>query len=232
MLNKLIHILINIMSFIDVLIDKLYLFIFYPNLTNTITDSINHPITDSINHQITDSINHQITDSINHPITKPLNNLSNDELLFDKLKKCIISNNVELFEIYCKKVNNLPEEKLLELIELISSHEKTNNLDLINFLHCLDPFQFISNTNILNMCIQFNDMKLIKCLRKEGYNWNIYSFSYGASTQNLELMQWLKDDNCFWGIMHDKHKKIILSNEKLVKWLKENNCPWVDVICN
>jgi hypothetical protein len=83
----------------------------------------------------------------------------------------------------------------------------------------------ISNESV-NLAIHMDNMDLIIWLLSNGCVFTIYTFSYSIETLNIRILNLLLDFGCFWGILLEKHRKIIQSNKKIYLWLKSKNCPW------
>ena len=107
------------------------------------------------------------------------------------------------------------------IIEQVLSEEKYDFVQFIISNH------YPIDDNILNLCIKSRNKEQIKKLLDLGCKWTIYSFSYGALTLDITLLKWLKDNGCFWGILHPDHLTIIKSNNNIITWLKENKCNWI-----
>lgn len=235
--------LIDFIFLVDKLIDELFLFLFFPNLINKITvselstepstkpstkpstESSTKPVTEPSTKPVTEPLNKQSTKSSTKASTEPSTEQLNKTIksqnklnpTFD-VKQIISNNNLDIFMSYYNlglcKIDNA-------IIEQILSKEKYDFVQfIINHYYPIDD-------NILNLCIKSRNKEQIKKLLDLGCKWTIYSFSYGASTLDITLLKWLKDNGCFWGILHPDHLTIIKSNNNIITWLKENKCNWI-----
>jgi len=79
------------------------------------------------------------------------------------------------------------------------------------------------NVNFAN-AIEYGSVKSMKFLKKNGTQWNDYTFSYAVKHMKFRIIKWLHNNGCPW---NSDTFNIAISggNLTIIKWLKEKGCP-------
>ena len=107
----------------------------------------------------------------------------------------------------------------------IQSAIRSNNLKNMKWIyHCTG----MSSTTIfphLDLAAQCGNLEIIQWLREVGCKWGIFTFQCAAACGNLKNMMWLKEKDCPWdsGTFQAAAQ---CGNFKNMRWLKANECPW------
>lgn len=133
---------------------------------------------------------------------------------------------------------------------------KSGNFEIINFLinngacdkltddDCVeiftnalafDNYEYINNLkktglqipeNIIQLAIQKKALKVISHLINIGYKFTPGCFEEAVQIGDIQLLEFLKVNDCEWGMLSDYVKNNLMYNSLIVEWLKANECPW------
>lgn len=137
------------------------------------------------------------------------------------INEIIKTNNIQMFILFCENADTKITSQII--IDIIINER----FDLVKILQ-----KYHNPENILNIAIMTGNIKLVEKIQIiTNQKWSPYSFSYAIAssnvTGNLEMLKYLKNNNCLWGIILHEHKKLLNKNSIVIEWLKNNNCPYV-----
>ena len=166
-------------------------------------NNINYCIGNSINNN--DSSKKVINDNIKTNDYKKINKQYYIYINDADLNYIIDNNDFDKFKYYCDNYSYKLNEYLIQKIFI---EEKYIFLNLIiNKYYPIDD-------NVLNLCIKFCFKKQINKLLDFGYKWTIYSLSYGNIYGSIDLLDFLIEKGCFWGLICPEHNKIVKKIQK------------------
>jgi hypothetical protein len=173
-----------------------------------------------------DTIHKKLESTVNAKNTDNLIYTSNDNP-YIKLNKVILE--TEKIKTIYNALMNFDIEHIQKIYKtdyniLLKIIIESKNIEVINWFNNKIKFQ---DENLLNTAISMGDIEIVKYLLSLGYVWSIYSFSYGIESKSIEMLEWLIQNNCFWGLLLYSHKNIILNNNSINDWLRLHNSPWI-----
>lgn len=96
---------------------------------------------------------------------------------------------------------------------------------------------WILNNSIVNGDIIFpfaarnGNLVVMKHLKSKDYEFNNSIFANACVSasinNNLDILRWLKQQDCPWGVCIPDHMHIIKTNNLVYSWLIDNDCPWI-----
>lgn len=98
-----------------------------------------------------------------------------------------------------------------------------------------DNYEYINNLkktglqipeNIIQLAIQKKASKVITYLINTGYKFTPGCFEEAVQIGDIQLLEFLKVNDCEWGMLSDYVKNNLTYNSLIVEWLKANECPW------
>ena len=84
----------------------------------------------------------------------------------------------------------------------------------------------VLSNDTINLAVVIGDKDLVNWVLDNNSKCDIYTLSYAITTEDTNFLSWLLVKGCFWGVLLEKHKKIIQNNKKIQKWCTDNNCIW------
>ena len=72
--------------------------------------------------------------------------------------------------------------------------------------------------------IQVGNVEVIEWCTQNGCNLNEHTFS-AAFDAKIEVLEWLKLNNCPWGVVSIEYARINNFSSHVIKWLESNGCP-------
>lgn len=116
--------------------------------------------------------------------------------------------------------NKLTDDVIIEIFTNALAFDNYQYLDLLKKSGLQIP------ENIIQLAIQKKALTVISHLINTGYKFTSGCFEEAVQIGDIQLLEFIKVNNCEWGMLSDYVKNNLMYNSVIIEWLKANNCPW------